>query len=167
MVLYQKALEIMLRYTRAPILMAVILIIVAGSTLNLSFLKAGAILLLDTYVHLACVTTLITSRYRGKFTKPAQIGILAAIASLPLYGVRAVYLLLVEFAGVKFDPIVGDWRYLTGLGFAMEVGIVVLLVIAGIAIEPLHIGRGFGEMLPVAKPMKAADFGTRRVSYER
>jgi hypothetical protein len=46
--------------------------------------------------------------------------------------------MLVEFSDTKFDPVIGDWRYLVGLGFAMEVGIVVLLVLAGIFIEPLQ-----------------------------
>lgn len=127
----------MLQYTRVPIAIAVILIITAGSILNLSFLKAGAIVLLATYVYIASIAIFIALSHKEQLIRAAQSGLLIVIASLPLYAVRAIYLMLVEFGDVKFDPVVGDWRYIVGLGFAMEVGIVILLVVAGIAVEPL------------------------------
>jgi hypothetical protein len=142
----------------------VILIIIAGSILNLSFLKAGAVVLLATFVYVACIAMLIASRYRERLVKTAQLGLWITIASLPLYAVRVIYLMLVEFGDVKFDPVVGDWRFLASLGFAMEVGIVVILVVAGVVVEPLWVGREFAGRLPMAKNVQSADVNVKAVS---
>lgn len=149
----------MLQYIRAPIAIAVVLIVVAGSILNLSFLKAGALVLLATYVYVACIAIFIISRYQDRLVKSAHLGLRISVASLPLFAIRVVYLLLVEFGDIKFDPVVGDWRYLVGLGFTMEVGIVFLLVTAAIAIEPLHIRRDSEKTLPLARPINSARVG--------
>ncbi len=153
---YPKCLERMLQYIRVPIIIAVTLIIVAASILNLSFLKAGAAVLLVTFIYVACVAILIAYRYRGRLVETAEIGLWIAIASLPLYAVRVIYLMLVEFGDIKFDPVVGDWRYLVGLGFAMEAGIVLLLVMAGIAVEPLRLREESDRTLPIARSINAA-----------
>jgi hypothetical protein len=145
----------MLQYIRIPIVVAVILVIIAGSILNTSFLKAGAAVLLAAYVYLVFTAIFIAFRYKDQLIETAQYGLWIALASLPLYGIRMIYLMLVEFGDIKFDPVVGDWQYLVGLGFAMEVGIVVLLVLAGIAIEPLQIKRESDRIIPLAKPINA------------
>jgi hypothetical protein len=142
----------------------VILIIIAGSILNLSFLKAGAVVLLATFVYVACIAVLIALRYTERLVKTAQLGLWIAIASLPLYSVRVVYLMLVEFGDVKFDPVVGDWRFLASLGFAMEVGMVVFLVVAGVVVEPLWGGRESAGRLPMAKNVQSADANVKTMS---
>jgi hypothetical protein len=144
-----------LQYTRVPIAVAVILIIVAGSILNLSLLKAGAVVILATFIYIGCIAIFIAPRYGERLVKNVQLGLWIAIASLPLYAVRVIYLMLVEFGDAKFDPVVGDSRYLIGLGFAMEVGIVVLLVVAGIAVAPLRGGTESDRILPIAKPVSS------------
>jgi hypothetical protein len=134
---YPKFLGRILQYTRLPLLIAVVLIIVAGSILNLSFLKAGASVITATFIYLCGIAVFIsTTRLRNQLNANAQRSLWIALASLPLYTVRVIYLMLVEFGNVRFDPVIGDWRYLASLGFAMEVGIAVLLVMAGIAVEP-------------------------------
>lgn len=90
-----------------------------------------------TFIYVTCIAILIVSRYRQKLVETARLGLWIALASLPLYTVRVVYLMLVEFGNVNFDPVIGDWRYLAGLGFAMEVGIVILLILVGVVVEPL------------------------------
>lgn len=121
-------------------------------------------MLLATFVYVACIAMLIASRYREQLVKTAQLGLLITIVSLPPYAVRAVYLMLVEFGDVKFDPVVGDWRFLASLGFAMEVVIVVLLVVAGVVVEPFWVGREFAGRLPMAENVQSADVNVKTVS---
>jgi hypothetical protein len=156
---YSKVLERMLQYTRVPIVFAVILIIIAGSILNLSLLEAGAVVILATFIYIGCIAIFIVTRYGERLVENVQLGLWMAIASLPLYAVRVIYLMLVEFGDAKFDPVVGDPRYFIGLGFAMEVGIVVLLVIAGIAVAPLRSGTEPDSILPMAKPVSSGGVG--------
>lgn len=147
-------LERVIQYTLIPVLVPVILIIVAGSVLNLSFLKADAVLLLATFIYLSRIAIYIaSSRLRHELNVAGQRGLWILIASLPLYAVRVVYLLLIEFGDAKFDPIVGDLRFLIGMAFAMEVGIVVLLVAAGVIVEP------FWGLTPEAQVERSGGIG--------
>jgi hypothetical protein len=152
-----------LQYTRVPVVIAAVLIIVAGSILNLSYLKAGVVVLMATFIYLVCIAILAASRYRERLAMNAQIGLWIAIASLPLYTVRVVYLMLVEFGNVKFDPVIGDWRYFVVLGFAMEVGIVILLILAGVIVEPFWVRREFAESMPTARSGKSAEINLEGV----
>ena len=154
---YPKFLEMLLQCTRLLVAVAVALIIVAGSILNLSFLKAGAVVLLATFIYVACIVMLIVSRYRQRLDMTAQVGLWIAIASFPLYTVRVIYFMLVEFGNVEFDPVIGAWRYLVCLGFTMEVGIVILLILAGVAVEPWWIGMKFDRSMPRARSGKSAE----------
>lgn len=164
---YSKVLERMLKYTRVPIVIAVILIIIAASILNLSLLKAGVVVILAMFIYIACIAIFIATWYGERLVKNMQLGLWIAIASLPLYAVRVIYLMLVEFGDAKFDPVVGDPRYLIGLGFAMEVGIVVLLVMAGIAVAPLWSGTEPDRILPMTKPVSSGGIGNEGISSDR
>jgi hypothetical protein len=138
----------LLVYTRFPILAAVILFIVAGCVLNLTCIKAGAIVLMVTFVYLVIIVKYIMFRILQQLDKAAQRGFWFVVATLPLFLIRVIYLLLVEFGSVKFDPIIGDWQFLVGMGFAMEVGIAVLLIMARIATEPLAFGSETARVPP-------------------
>jgi len=153
-----------LQFARIPVVIAAILIIIAGSILNLSLIKAGVAVLLATFVYVAFIAILIAFRYRQRLVKTAQLALWIAITSLPLYAVRVIYLMLVEFGDVKYDPVVGDWRFLAALGFAMEVGIVVLLVGAGVAVEPLWVGREFTGTRAMARSAQSAGDNAKGVS---
>lgn len=74
---------------------------------------------------------------RHKLTRAGQIGLWIAVCSLPMYVIRVTYLLLVEFGSVRFSPVFGDWHIMAGMGFAMEVIIIALLVAGGLFVEPL------------------------------
>jgi hypothetical protein len=159
---YPKLLERILQYTRLPILLAVILIIVAGSVLNVSYLKAGAVVLAATFIYLSCTAIVIlVSRLRKVLSAAGKRGLWLAIASLPFFAARVIYLLLVEFGNEEFDPVVGDWRWLVGMGFGMEVGIVVLLVAAGVALEGFWGDRRHGGRLSVDGVGKNAEVGVQ------
>jgi hypothetical protein len=161
--MYPKFLERLLQYTRILVVIAAILIIISASILNLSYLKAGATVLLATFVYVTCIAMLIVSRYRQRLVKTSQLGFWIAIASLPLYAVRVIYLMLVEFGNVKFDPVIGDWRYLAGLAFAMEVGIVIFLIVAGVTVEPLWVRSEFDGSVPIARSGKSAEVDVKGV----
>lgn len=139
-----------MQYTRIPVLIAVVLFIVAGSILNLSYIRAGAMVLLVTFIYLSCIVILITYRCWNYLNKAAQKGLKIVMAALPLYAVRVIYLLLVEFGDIKFDPILGDWRFIAVMGLAMESGIVVLLITAGVVLEPLSVENRTNTILPTA-----------------
>ena len=148
-----------MEYTRIPILIAVVLFVVAGSVLNLSYLKAGALFLMATFIYLTSIVIFIMLRCYHHLDKTAQRGLLIVIAALPLYTVRVIYLLLVEFGDIKFDPLVGDWRFVAGMGLTMEAGIVVLLIIIGVVIEPLVAVSKIARVLPTAKMDNTAEVG--------
>ena len=119
--------------------MGVILIIVAGSILNADLFKTGAIIIVVTFVYFACITMFIlTTRHISQLDWSGQRGLRLTIATLPLFAIRSVYLLLVVFGPVKFDPVIGDWRFLVGMELAMELGIVILLMLAGVVAQPLR-----------------------------
>jgi len=138
----------LLQCMRFPIIAAVILFMVAGCILNLTCIKVGAIILMVTFVYLVIIVKYILFRILHQLERAAQRGLWFVVATLPLYLIRVIYLLLVEFGSIKFDPLIGDWQYLVGMGFAMEVGIVVLLVMARIAIEPLAFGSKAARVPP-------------------
>lgn len=65
--------------------------------------------------------------------------------------------MLVEFGSIEFSPVLGDWRFLAGMGLAMEVPILLLLMAAGIVVEPLEIGSRRFLRLPMARRDDSAE----------
>jgi hypothetical protein len=146
------------------ILLAVTLIIVAGSVLNISYLKAGAVVLLVTFIYLACLITFISTQSRkSELDRCSQQGLWFVIAALPFCAVRAIYLLLAVFGSEKYDPVIGDWQFLAGLGFAMEVVIVIFLIIAGVTIRPLQGQSKDAARLPMARGENSTDASLENV----
>jgi hypothetical protein len=84
---------------------------------------------------------LMTSRIRQKLTASGRKALFVAIAILPFLVVRITYLLLVEFGSVIFSPILGNWRFQAGMGFAMEVAIMILLIVGRTVMQPLVLGK--------------------------
>jgi hypothetical protein len=136
--LYPRAVKFAILLTRLPIVIAVVLIVVAAFILNLSLLKAGALVLFAAFVYLATLVLWVAfGNVRHNLTKAGQTAIWIAVCSLPFYVIRVVYLLLIEFGSVRFSPIFGNWHILAGMGFSMEVVLIVLLITGGLFVEPL------------------------------
>jgi len=64
---------------------------------------------------------------------------------------------LVEFGSIKFSTVLGDWRFLAGMGLAVEVLILLLLMAAGIVVEPLEFGSRRFLRLPIARRDDSAE----------
>ena len=78
---------------RLPIVIAVILIIVAGFILNLTIFKVGVLVLLGAFIYLAALMIWIAfGNTRHKLNKAGQTGLWIAVCTLPIYVIRIVYL---------------------------------------------------------------------------
>ena len=155
---YPKLLETCLRLTRLPIIVAAVLFVVAGCILNTTLLKVGGLVLLATFVYVGSISIFIfATSYKKLLHASGQLGLRLTVATLPFYTVRVVYLVLVEFGSIKFSPVLGDWRFLAGMGLAMEVPILLLLMTAGIVVEPLEFGSRRFLRLPIARRDDSAE----------
>ena len=147
-----------MRLTRLPIIVAAILFDVAGCILNTTLLKVGGLVLLATFVYVGSISIFIFATSHKKLLHTSgQLGLRLTVATLPFYAVRVVYLVLVEFGSIKFSPVLGDWRFLAGMGLAMEVPILLLLMTAGIVVEPLEFGSRMFLRLPIARRDESAE----------
>lgn len=149
---YPKFLGTLLRLTRAPIIASAVLFVIAGCILNTTVLKAGSLVLLAAFVYVAGISIFISvTGYKQLLHTSGQLGLWLVVATLPFYTVRVVYLVLVEFGSIRFNPVLGDWRFLAAMGLAMEVPILLLLMIAGVVVEPLEFGSQRFLRLPSAR----------------
>jgi hypothetical protein len=123
-----------------------ILIIVAASLLILTLFRAGAIVLL---VGFACLTLLLLWLASGKATftiaADGMKALRVAVATVPFFVIRQAYLLLVEFGSLKFNPVLGDWRYVAGMDLMPELSIMVILISAVCIVEPVTRGVRNGQ----------------------
>lgn len=157
---YPHIVKLTLLYIRWLITAGILLIIISGFTLRISILKAGAAAIVLAFAIVACATTYFAiPQYMARIGTPGQRALWLAFATLPFYAVRSVYLLLAVFGTDKFDPVLGDWRYLVGMGLSMEMGIVVLLIAAGVVVEPLRPGRKVAEDLMMRRDEATTEFG--------
>jgi hypothetical protein len=154
--------ELALRLTRLPVVVGVVLIVAEAFVPGLAALKVGAVVLLAALVYLATLVLWIAfGKARHRLTRAGQTAVWIAVCSLPFYGIRVVYLLLNGFGPVRFSAVFGSWHILAGMGFAMEVVVVVLLIAGGLVVEPLtRSGGRQSALLPVdGKPFFDAEEG--------
>ena len=127
-----------IRWSTIPVLIAAIIIGVAGGLVNTTLVKVGAAIILAAFVYFVLLFAYIV--LRSEITALPENGRRAVwlmIAALPFYVVRLVYLMLADFGSVKYSPAIGDWKLTVGLEFLMEILIVILLQTAELIAQPL------------------------------
>ena len=120
---------------RVLLFVGVIIIIVGASILNLSLWKAGALILLVTFLGLGCIhiSLLAHKRWHGTLPKAQRTSLAIAATALPPLLVRAAYIVVIEFSqDGKLNPIMGDPAYLIGMGYAMELLVIIALLSAAV-----------------------------------
>ena len=125
---------------RVLLFVGVIIIIIGASILNLSLWKAGALILMITFVGLGCIHISLLSfkKWRGALPKVQRMSLAVAAAALPALLVRAVYIVVIEFSqDEKLNPIMGDPAYLIGMGYTMELLVIISLLSAAVVSEEL------------------------------
>ena len=130
-------------------ILAIAVVVTAGCLLNRTVYYVGAIMIILIYLFLSSVLCyLLFSKRRGsmRFDPAARTGLTLLSLTTPFYITRLVYLALVIFASMAiYNPVVGDWRYVAGMEFAMEVPIVLLLLASSLVVEPVHKRRELVE----------------------
>ena len=125
---------------RVLLFVGVIIIIIGASILNLSLWKAGALILLVTFVGLGCIhiSLLAHKRWHDTLPKAQRMGLAIAATALPPLLVRAAYIVVIEFSqDGKLNPIMGDPAYLIGMGYAMELLVIISLLTSAVVSEEL------------------------------
>ncbi|KAF1988997.1 hypothetical protein K402DRAFT_418832 [Aulographum hederae CBS 113979] len=145
---YPRAVVLALQCARIPILAAIVLFIVGGCILEPACFKAGAVLLLAALVYLILISGYMGFQIYGNFfSRRERKSLVILFATLPFFVIRIFYLLLVQFGPQQFNPLIGDWRVMVGMGFFSELCIVAGLMGAGIMVEPI-----FGSVASIEVP---------------
>jgi hypothetical protein len=155
---------------RVALFVGIILIIIGACILLLSLWKAGSIILTIAAVGVAAIhTKLIAVALKGgSFDRTQKYGIIIAATTLPPIGVRAAYLVLIQFSqDGKYNPILGNAAYLIGMVLTMEVMVMTSLLAATVVSEQLF---GVGQKVPLGREgrgMPEKESGDGRQCAER
>ncbi|SPO07438.1 uncharacterized protein DNG_10132 [Cephalotrichum gorgonifer] len=125
---------------RVILSVGVILIIAGASTLILALWKAGSMVVVVAFLLLGSIhiCLLLPTRWHNALPKGGNRGLAVAATALPPLLVRAVYFIVLEFSeDGKYHPVTGDPGYLVGLGYTMELLVIISLLSATIVSEEL------------------------------
>ncbi|KIW02969.1 uncharacterized protein PV09_05630 [Verruconis gallopava] len=135
---YPHLIKLLLQWIRLPIIVAVVLIVLAGSLVNITLMKSGACIILAIFAFLiAILLYLVLAGHFRTMPPAAQHALRCVAAAVPFYAVRITYMMLGNFGGIKYSPAVGDWKLAVGLEFVMEIAIVFLLITASLFAQPI------------------------------
>lgn len=134
---YSKWMRFTLHFFRFPIFIAIVLAIV-GRCVDIHPLgEAGSVVLVVSFAFVCGLVAWLAMKTRSTLPVAGHRGVLLTLLALPFLLVRVVYFMLLAYGPARFGPASGDIRILAGMGPAMEICIVVILLAARAVVEPI------------------------------
>ncbi|KAF7592233.1 hypothetical protein BBP40_000505 [Aspergillus hancockii] len=134
---YPKSIRFALHFYRFPVFIGIVLIVVGGSMDILACKIVGSVALVLIFAFGCGLFAWMAVAYRPILPKEGHRCILLVLTTLPLFVVRIAYMLLAQYGPSKFNPAVGDVGVMVGMGLLMELVIMVILLSARAAAEPI------------------------------